>query len=370
MLLATTIVVVQSNNSNNNRYGRIKSRHTIRAAAGLHTSDVSNHLATAQSVLLGTPCHVRRVFRVDTLCTEVLRMQDFGSSGTLQTLASTFGFNMQSMSGSDALRPYLYPDIISSPNFLINLFDIPVYTADESFNGTYYDYLLTHQKSAFWRRWKNTIILWLSPKEKEVKVEKAEEGNEKSVFCLNKKQWTAIKMMDANISCTIDKKTDVITLNITAQDKIVSAIVADSVCAALQTFIVDYRTAKSRSDLTYYEGVMREAYAEYQRASEAYIRYVDSHSGINLEKFRIEAQNLETEMEIKQAAYTSFQKQYLATQARLQENTPAFTVLQSSTIPLKPAGPKRMIFVLGMIFFATIITACVICKDILIKMFF
>ena len=176
--------------------------------------------------------------------------------------------------------------------------------------------------------------------------------------------------MDANISCTIDKKTDVITLNITAQDKIVSAIVADSVCAALQTFIVDYRTAKSRSDLTYYEGVMREAYAEYQRASEAYIRYVDSHSGINLEKYRIEAQNLETEMEIKQAAYTSFQKQYLATQARLQENTPAFTVLQSSTIPLKPAGPKRMIFVLGMIFFATIITACVICKDILIKMFF
>jgi uncharacterized protein involved in exopolysaccharide biosynthesis len=97
---------------------------------------------------------------------------------------------------------------------------------------------------------------------------------------------------------------------------------------------------------------------------------VDSHSGINLEKYRIEAQNLETEMEIKQAAYTSFQKQYLATQARLQENTPAFTVLQSSTIPLKPAGPKRMIFVLGMIFFATIITACVICKDILIKMFF
>ena len=81
------------------------------------------------------------------------------------------------------------------------------------------------------------------------------------------------------------------------------------------------------------------------------------------------SRTLAPEMEIKQAAYTSFQKQYLATQARLQENTPAFTVLQSSTIPLKPAGPKRMIFVLAMLFFATIITACVVCKNQLLAIF-
>ena len=41
----------------------------------------------------------------------------------------------------------------------------------------------------------------------------------------------------------------------------------------------------------------------------------------------------ETEMQIKEAAYTSFQKQYLATQARLQENTPVYTIIQSATIP-------------------------------------
>lgn len=288
--------------------------------------------------------------------------QEVGSSGTLQSLASTFGFNMQSISSSDALRPNLYPDIISSPDFLVNLFDVPVNTMDSTFIGTYYQYLLTHTKNAFWKRWKTKIILWLSPKESEPIIGKGKESGT-NVFCLSKPQWTAIEMMNSNISCSIDKKTDVIILNVTAQDKIVCAIMADSVCAELQSFITNYRTAKSRIDLKYYEGVMQEAYAEYQRASDQYIKYIDSHSGINQEKYRIEAKNLETEMDIKQTAYTSFQKQYLATQARLQENTPAFTVLQSSSIPLRPAGPKRMIFVLGMLILSSGVTCCILWKE-------
>ena len=77
----------------------------------------------------------------------------------------------------------------------------------------------------------------------------------------------------------------------------------------------------------------------------------------------------ETEMQIKQAAYTSFQKQYLATQARLQENTPVFTVMQSASVPLQPAGPKRMIFVLAMLFLATFVTGFVLCKDLLLAPF-
>ena len=36
--------------------------------------------------------------------------------------------------------------------------------------------------------------------------------------------------------------------------------------------------------------------------------------------------------------------------ARVQERTPAFTILQPASVPVKPAGPKRMIFVLVVVF--------------------
>ena len=40
-------------------------------------------------------------------------------------------------------------------------------------------------------------------------------------------------------------------------------------------------------------------------------------------------------------AYTQIAAQLLAAEAKVQENTPAFTTLQSATVPVKKAGPKR-----------------------------
>ena len=288
--------------------------------------------------------------------------QSTGSSSTLQALASSFGFDMQSMANEDALRPQIYPEVISSPNFLITLFDTHVTTADGTFEGTYFDYLRKFSKGPFWDRWKGKVRSWIAPPPPPPTVHLAKADNGLDVFNLNAQQTGILLMMQNSIKCTIEKKTDVITFFVTAQDPLVCAIMADSVCTALQKFVTDYRTKKNRADLMYYDGVLRDAYKEYHDASQQYVRYIDSHSGIKLEQYRIEAQNLETEMQLKHSAYTSFQKQYLATQARLQENTPVYTVLQSASIPLKPAGPRRMFFILGTLILATLITACILCR--------
>ena len=41
--------------------------------------------------------------------------------------------------------------------------------------------------------------------------------------------------------------------------------------------------------------------------------------------------------------YTAMNTQMQTAEAKLQEATPAFTVIESASIPTKPAGPKRMI---------------------------
>jgi len=296
-------------------------------------------------------------------------MQTNGASGSLQSLASSFGFDMRNMSNADAIYPLIYPDVVESPNFLVKLFDVPVATSDRSFEGTYYNYLINKHRQVFLKRWKSKIMAVINPPEPLPILDgKRPASNGVDVFCMGRLQWYAIWLMRDNISCSVDKKTEVITFSVTAQDKLVCATMADSVCAALQSFIIDYRTIKSRTDIAYYEEMMRETYRDYQQASERYINYVDGHKDMFLEKYRIEAQDLEGEMQLKYSAYTSFQKQYLATQARLQENTPVFTVLQSASVPLKPAGPKRTIFVLAMLILATGIAFCVVCKNQLIQM--
>ena len=43
--------------------------------------------------------------------------------------------------------------------------------------------------------------------------------------------------------------------------------------------------------------------------------------------------------------------------ASAQEKTPAFTTLKSAIVPVKPAGPKRMLFVAGMLILASVVTS-------------
>jgi len=59
---------------------------------------------------------------------------------------------------------------------------------------------------------------------------------------------------------------------------------------------------------------------------------------------------LENDMQLKFNTYTAMQTQLQQAKAKVQERTPAFTLLKGASVPIKPSGPKRMIFVLGMVF--------------------
>jgi LPS O-antigen subunit length determinant protein (WzzB/FepE family) len=71
---------------------------------------------------------------------------------------------------------------------------------------------------------------------------------------------------------------------------------------------------------------------------------------------------LEGELALKQNSLTAMETQLQATKVKLQEKTPAFTTLKSATVPIKPTGPKRMLFVLGMLILTSVATAGYILK--------
>ena len=65
-------------------------------------------------------------------------------------------------------------------------------------------------------------------------------------------------------------------------------------------------------------------------------------------------QDMENDMQLKYNTYSTLNTQLQAAMAKVQENTPAFTTLTNATVPIKPAGPKRMIFVAFMLILATL----------------
>lgn len=271
-------------------------------------------------------------------------MENSMSGGTLGSIASSFGIDLGDMQTSDAITPLLYPDLMEDNKFVSDLFIIKVVNEDGDINATYYDYLKKYQKQAWWKY----PIGWIK---KQFKAKEKRKGSGTfNPYYMSKSQDDVAEEIRNNILLHVDKKTGVITISTTAQDPLICKTLADSVRVKLQTFITDYRTNKSRIDEDYYKKLTNEAKHEYEQARQLYGRYSDANTDVILESVRAKQADLENDMQLKYNTYSTLMTQYQAAKAKVQERTPAFTVIKGAAVPTKPTGPKRMLFVIGMLF--------------------
>lgn len=262
-------------------------------------------------------------------------------SGSLSSLASSFGLgsSLAKMNSQDAISSEIYPDVIQSKNFIAELMTVNIQTKDGETKCSYYQYLRDKQKEAWWDMAINGVKEWFKSSQQDNYT-----GAEKlDVFGLTKKQSDVFKSAQGKLDCSIDKKTDIVSIEVKDQDPLVCATMADSTCLKLQKFIVDYRTNKARIDYEYYQQLCKESEAEYNKAMHKYASFSDSYHNPVLASYSAKETTLENEMQSSYQLYTGIKAQMQAAQAKLQEATPAFTVIESASIPVKPAGPKRMI---------------------------
>lgn len=278
--------------------------------------------------------------------------------GGLSSIAQSFGFNIGGMGGQDAIYPELYPDLFESPEFIVGLYGIQVKTKEGDISTNYFTYMAKHQKPNILLAPFNGVRRWVSSLFEEKDETPRGTGNgDINPFMMNREDYELMMAVMDNIKCSVDKKTNVISIVVKDQDPLVCATMTDSVKVHLQSFIIRYRTSKVSEDVKHYQQMRDSAELEYNIAMDAYSRYCDAHKDIILQSFQSERDKLESELALKQSSLGALEAQLQATKVKLQEKTPAFTTLQSAIVPIKPAGPKRMLFVLGMLILATTVTS-------------
>lgn len=277
-----------------------------------------------------------------------------GGRNYLSALASSFGLSMGSTrTGSEALFPTIYPDLMESVDFRTSLFPVKVHRDKDNKEMTYYDYLLKEQKRPWWSAAIGAVvggIVGLFPSD--TQNLKKQDSNEVNPFRLTKKQTAIAGVIKKRVKCTVDKKTLVITIQVTDQDPLICATMADTVQSRLQRFITDYRTSKAREDLEYNQKIYIEAKRDYDKARRLYASFSDSNQDVILQSVRTRLNDLENEMQLKFNTYSAIAAQLQNAKAKVQEETPAFTTVQSATVPIKPSAPSKSKIVFVFLFLA------------------
>ena len=296
-------------------------------------------------------------------------MSSSRANSGLLSLASNFGINMGKSTGgmgTEALFPTLYPDLVNSTDFKVSLFPVPVTIEGNKKKGiqdrtmSYYEYLEKEQKSP----WFSAILAapgklvgWFISLFRQKPSDLEDKEKAVDPFRLTKKQAMIIKAINSKVLCDVDKKTMVITIQVTDQNPVIAATMADTVKTRLQKFITDYRTSKVRVDLEHYKKICEETKARYEVARQKYSEFVDANQYIILQTVRQEQVDLENEMQLQYNAYMQAAQQLVNAEAKVQEETPAFTTLQSATVPVRKAGPSRAKMCLMFVFLMFVCTS-------------
>ena len=269
-------------------------------------------------------------------------------ANNVSTLASMAGINLSASGTSDAFSPDLYPVVITSNPFVTELFSVPVEyrSKKETVSVDYYTYM----RDVYKEPW------WMALKRLPSKVKSLFKGNTTPVVGyenldlsrLTSEQSRVASRIRKSLSLKVEKNTNVISLTADAQDPGVATKLAQEVVERLKSYLVDYRTEKARMNLEYYQKLYDDYKAKYYAAQQRYASYVDSHQGVVLQRVRTEQERLQNEMNLQYQLYNSCAQQLQAAQAKVQEETPVFTMINPPVRPLSPSAPKRGIIIFGM----------------------
>lgn len=299
-----------------------------------------------------------------TLVPESAGARGGSSMGALAALAG-LGGGAVNAGGRDAVYPGLYPDVVSSVPFALDLSEVVLPTGIEDNEQLTLKQILTEHTSRPW--W--SVIMGLPGR-----VTGMFEGNapdlpttaksaisvdsladnidliQPNSMHLTKGQNGLVGLVNSCVGVSVDAKTQLITISVTMQDALAAASLADTVANRLTDFVTAYRTNKARHDLAFAKQINQEAQQRYYDAQQAYAKAVDRNQGIILRSAAIDLERLQNEATLAYNLYNSTSQQVQMAEVKVQESTPVFTVMQPAVVPFKAAKPRVMMIIVAFTF--------------------
>lgn len=270
--------------------------------------------------------------------------------GGLGGLAAMAGIDLNTSSGADAISPDLYPDVVQSTPFLLELFPMKVIEPPSADSITLYAYMHDFQRTAWWNYLIQAPFRALGAIKGFFTKTDEQGGDMLDPFHLTRDQEAILQALRSRIAVSVDKKTFILTVTVQMQNPVISAEVTQIVLQKLQAYIIAYRTRKAKDDLAFTRKIFTEAREAYYKAQQAYATFEDTNRNLISSSYRTEQERLRNEMTLTFNVYNSLAQKLEQDKLRVQEQTPVYTVIEPATVPLKATSPKKWVILIGCIF--------------------
>lgn len=290
--------------------------------------------------------------------------------GGLSSLASLAGFNLDMSIGGNEISPILYPQIVNSISFQLEIMNA-TYRFDElEKEVSLYDYYLNYYKPGFFSVLKKYtiglpgVILKALRGEETIVPASPESGT----LRISKDQDEIRKIIEEKLTLNVNDKDGYITLNSQFHQAELSAQIAQKAQKLLQNYITRFKVEKATAQLAFIEDRYNETKIEYENAQSKLAAYRDANRNITSAIAQTEQEKLENENQLAFEVYSELAKQLEQARIQVKEDTPVFSVIEEVMVPVEKSKPKRVMIIvmwsllgvsigIGWVFFVNFLSA-------------
>ena len=273
------------------------------------------------------------------------------SNSSLLSIASLAGFDIGMSSGSGGdLSPLVYPQIVGSVPYRLELLHTPLHYAKADTAVSMYTYIKEYSKPTVMGTIRKYtlglpgVIIGAFKKEKpepELPVAGAAEGDDSpKPIVLSKDEAAMIKAIGAAVTLNVDKKEGYITMSVTGSEPLQTAELALKAQTLLQSEVTRFRTEKAQKQLEYVQARYDEIKAETERYQSALATVRDRSQQLATTRSRIEQERLQTKYSVSSAIYAELAKQLEQAKMQVKRDTPVLAVIQPVTVPRQPSTSR------------------------------
>ena len=288
--------------------------------------------------------------RIYTVSAVVVPQVNSKSNSSLNSLAAMAGLDIGSNMSASELSPLVYPQIVNSVPFRLELVNTPLhykgldepvsmltYATEYSKPGVKY-YILKYTIGL-----PGVIMEALSGNKKEEQIMPSTFGDTEDGIKpvqLTKDEAKMVKAVGENVNLAVDKKEGYLTLSVTGSEPIQTTELGTKALELLQEEITRFRTDKVKSELEYIQARYDEVKKETESLQAALAALTDRSQDMPSSRSKMERERLQTKYNVSNTVYMELAKQLEQAKLQVKKETPVFAILQPITVPTRPANSR------------------------------
>ncbi|MFW5803809.1 MAG: GNVR domain-containing protein, partial [bacterium] len=267
------------------------------------------------------------------------------ASGLLAQFGGLAGINLGGAQPGEIISPQLYPNIVHSTPFMLNILEHTVYFSNDDKEYKIYDYFSGIYKSSLMGNIKEyTIglpgkILGLF-RIKEQAADSLNVRTKEGPIKLSKKQHDIINGLKDRLNISLDEETGIIKVSTVMPDPYAAAELADLIVKDMTSYIIDYKISKAQVDLAFVQVQYEDAKNRFEKAQEKLAGFRDKNFNVVSARARTEEERLQAEYDLAFNVYNGLAQQLEQSKIEVQEKTPVFKVVDEAKVPVEKSKPR------------------------------